>query len=48
MRSHSTNARDGPFIGGEGTRIADSTACLATMSYTTGFTVSVDGGGVTG
>jgi hypothetical protein len=46
--SHSTNACDRPFIVGQGTHIADGIAYLAAMSYATGFTVLVDGGGATG
>ena len=47
-RGHSTNARDRLLIAGHGTRIADAIACLATVSYTTGLTVLVDGGDVSG
>jgi hypothetical protein len=47
-RSHWTNARARPFIGGQGTRIADAIACLATTSHIyDAVTVLVDGGGVT-
>ena len=47
-KHHSTNARDRPLIVRQETRIVDAIACFATMSYTTEFTVLVNGDGVIG